>query len=161
MTDVSTTWAEVILRVMWIVSCYYLLRLVRFDPCIDSVVFVVVCTVGYLSFGRVPVMWLVCKCCSAVWLLTSFVVASLCLASRLFKCLAFAAFDLVCCPLTFARFVLLSLIFVSSCRKVAIYNSYDSKDDFRSGCWDVSHCQQQHFLSELHDRLLILLGLNH
>ena len=33
--------------------------------------------------------------------------------------------------------------------QLTIHNSHDSEDDFRSGCRNVSHCQQQQFFSEL------------
>ena len=33
--------------------------------------------------------------------------------------------------------------------QLTIRNPHDSKDDFRSGCRNVSHCQQQQFFSEL------------
>ena len=34
--------------------------------------------------------------------------------------------------------------------KLQIHNSHDSEDAFRSGCRNVSHCQQQQFFSELY-----------
>ena len=32
--------------------------------------------------------------------------------------------------------------------QLTIHNSHDSEDDFRSGCRNVSHCQQQQFFSD-------------
>ena len=34
--------------------------------------------------------------------------------------------------------------------QLTIHNSHDSEDDFRSGCRNVSHCQQQQFFSGLY-----------
>ena len=34
--------------------------------------------------------------------------------------------------------------------QLTIHNSHDSEDEFRSGCRNVSHCQQQQFFSELY-----------